>query len=202
MPYKRLRHARDARGRRLTIHKIHQPGPLYMTAEEAAGIDVRAGTHPRRAGDRLPASYINFYVTNKSVVMPLYDKRWDAAAMRTLRRLFPTPPGRRRRDARSAARRRQYPLHHPAGPPSRRPAEAPRTSVQGRRWNFAARAVSKAIILRTLDPSPYWKTRVPTLEQNRAQSRERPGVRRRHSCRLPQQQPHQRLWHRVGHLHR
>jgi agmatine deiminase len=37
----------------------------------------------------LPASYINFYVTNKSVVMPLYDKRWDAAAMRTLRRLFP-----------------------------------------------------------------------------------------------------------------
>ncbi len=86
---KRLRHARDARGRRLTIHKIHQPGPLYMTAEEAAGIDLRTGTHPRRAGDRLPASYINFYVTNKSVVMPLYDKRWDAAAMRTLRRLFP-----------------------------------------------------------------------------------------------------------------
>ncbi len=86
---KRLRHARDARGRRLTIHKIHQPGPLYLTAEEAAGVDVRAGTHPRRAGDRLPASYINFYVTNKSVVMPLYDKRRDAAAMRTLRRLFP-----------------------------------------------------------------------------------------------------------------
>ena len=38
--YQRLRHARDARGRRLTVHKIHQPGPLYMTAEEAAGIDV------------------------------------------------------------------------------------------------------------------------------------------------------------------
>jgi agmatine deiminase len=88
--HQRLRHAHDARGRRLTIHKIHQPGPLYMTAEEAAGIDLRAGTHPRRAGDRLPASYINFYVTNKSVVMPLYDKRWDAAAMRTLRRLFPS----------------------------------------------------------------------------------------------------------------
>jgi agmatine deiminase len=88
--HQRLRHAHDARGRRLTIHKIHQPGPLYMTAEEAAGIDLRAGTYMRRAGDRLPASYINFYVTNKSVVMPLYDKRWDAAAMRTLRRLFPS----------------------------------------------------------------------------------------------------------------
>ncbi len=87
--YQRLRHARDARGRQLTIHKIHQPGPLYMTAAEAAGIDSRAGSRPRAAGDRLPASYINFYVANKYVVMPLYDKRWDAAAKRKLTRLFP-----------------------------------------------------------------------------------------------------------------
>jgi agmatine deiminase len=85
-----LRKARDARGRELTIHKIHQPGPLYMTAEEASGIDARAGSHPRKAGDRLPASYINFYVANKCVVMPLYDKRHDAAAQAALERLFPT----------------------------------------------------------------------------------------------------------------
>jgi agmatine deiminase len=87
---RRLKSARDARGRALTIHKIHQPGPLFMTAEEASGIDRRAGSRPRRAGDRLPASYINFYVANRHVVMPLYDKRWDQAAMRTLERLFPT----------------------------------------------------------------------------------------------------------------
>jgi agmatine deiminase len=85
----RLREARDARGRRLQIHKIHQPGPLFMTAEEAAGIDLRHGTRPRRAGDRLPASYINFYLANGCVVMPLYDKRRDAAALRTLKKLFP-----------------------------------------------------------------------------------------------------------------
>ena len=88
--YRRLKAARDARGRPLTIHKIHQPGPLYMTAEEAAGVDPRAGSRPRRAGDRLPASYINFYIANRCVVMPLYDKRRDAAAMRTLKRLFPS----------------------------------------------------------------------------------------------------------------
>ena len=86
----RLRHAHDARGRPLTVHKIHQPGPLHMTAAEAAGIDLRAGSRPRRAGDRLPASYVNFYIANKCVVMPLYDKRWDGAALRTLKRLFPT----------------------------------------------------------------------------------------------------------------
>jgi agmatine deiminase len=47
------------------------------------------GTRARRAGDRLPASYINFYVANRHVVMPLYDKRWDRAAMRAIQRLFP-----------------------------------------------------------------------------------------------------------------
>jgi len=88
--YQRLRHATDARGRRLEIHRIHQPGPLFMSAEEAAGIDPQAGSHPRRAGDRLAASYVNFYIANKCVVMPLYEKRRDAAAMRTLKRLFPT----------------------------------------------------------------------------------------------------------------
>ncbi len=87
--YRRLRRARDARGRALAVHKIHQPGPLYMTAEEAAGIDPRPGTRPRKAGDRLPASYVNFYVANGRVVAPLYDRRWDAAALRTLKRLFP-----------------------------------------------------------------------------------------------------------------
>jgi agmatine deiminase len=86
----RLKSARDARGRRLEVHKIHQPGPLFMTAEEASGIDIRAGTRPRRAGDRLPASYINFYVANGCVVMPLYDKRRDGAALRTLEKLYPS----------------------------------------------------------------------------------------------------------------
>ena len=85
----RLRHARDARGRRLEIHKIHQPGPLFMTAQEASGIDMRGGTLARRAGDRLPASYINFYIANGCVVMPLYDKRRDGAALRAVKKLFP-----------------------------------------------------------------------------------------------------------------
>jgi agmatine deiminase len=85
----RLEHARDARGRRLEIHKIHQPGPLFMTAEEAAGIDLRDGTRVRRAGDRLPASYVNFYIANGCVVMPQYDKRRDDAALRALKKLFP-----------------------------------------------------------------------------------------------------------------
>lgn len=86
----RLKKARDARGRSLTIHKIHQPEPMFITAQEAAGLDRREGTLSRRAGDRMPASYINFYIANRVLVMPLYDKRRDRAAARTLARLFPT----------------------------------------------------------------------------------------------------------------
>jgi agmatine deiminase len=87
---RRLSLARDARGRTLKIHKIQQPGPLKMSAVEAAGVDPQPGTRPRRAGDRLAASYINFYIANRAIVMPLLDKRRDGAARRTLQRLFPT----------------------------------------------------------------------------------------------------------------
>ena len=87
--YERLTDARDARGRRLKVHKLQQPGPLEMTAEEAAGVDVAPGTKPREAGTRLAASYVNFYIGTSRVVVPLLDSRRDAAALRTLRELFP-----------------------------------------------------------------------------------------------------------------
>jgi len=85
----RLKAARDARGRPLVVHKLPQPGPLYMTAEEAAGVDAREGSRPRQAGDRMAGSYVNFYIANRRVVMPLLDPRTDARALRVLRKLFP-----------------------------------------------------------------------------------------------------------------
>ncbi len=85
----RLQQARDARGRRLQVHKLIQPGPLTMTREEADGIRQLAGSHPRRAGDRLPASYINFLIVNGGLIAPLLDPRRDGAALATLRRVFP-----------------------------------------------------------------------------------------------------------------
>ncbi len=85
----RLRAARDARGRRLVVHRIPQPGPLFVTAEEASGLDLREGTKPRRAGDRMAGSYVNFYVAHRRVVVPLLDPATDARALRILRRLFP-----------------------------------------------------------------------------------------------------------------
>jgi agmatine deiminase len=87
--FERLMDARDARGRRLQVHKLQQPGPLHMTAAEAAGIDAAASSKAREAGDRLAASYVNFYIGSRKVVAPLLDSRRDAAALRLLRELFP-----------------------------------------------------------------------------------------------------------------
>jgi len=85
----RLLAARDARGRRLKVHKLPAPGPLKMTAAEAAGLQHRAGSKPRPAGSRLAGSYANFYIANGGVVVPLLDSRKDAEALRKLRRVFP-----------------------------------------------------------------------------------------------------------------
>jgi agmatine deiminase len=85
----RLMDTRDARGRRLRVHKLPQPGPLRMSRAEAEGVDVGEGSKSRRAGDRLAASYVNFYLANGGVVMPLLDPARDRGALAKLRRLFP-----------------------------------------------------------------------------------------------------------------
>jgi len=85
----RLERATDARGRRVEVHKIEQPGPLTITREECDGVDRVEGTLPRQEGDRLAASYINFYVANGAVVVPQFGDPQDPAALAGLAELFP-----------------------------------------------------------------------------------------------------------------
>jgi agmatine deiminase len=87
--FERLSKARDAKGRALDIIKINQPGPLYMTADEAAGIDVVEGTEPRVAGLRLAASYVNFYMCNGALIVPALDPAQDEQAARALQAACP-----------------------------------------------------------------------------------------------------------------
>ena len=84
-----LAQARDARGRRLEVVRIHQPGPLRITAEEAATIQPMPGSRPRQAGDRLAASYINHYLVNGGVIAPLFDDPRDEEALALLAQLYP-----------------------------------------------------------------------------------------------------------------
>jgi len=85
----RLESARDARGREIRVIKLPMPGPLELTAEEAAGVLVRDSSQKRSAGTRLAASYVNFYIANKGIVMPLLDPKTDRSAAEKLKRAFP-----------------------------------------------------------------------------------------------------------------
>jgi agmatine deiminase len=85
----RLLAARDASGRPIEVVRLPAPGPLTITSEEAVGVDAAAGSQPRRAGDRLAASYVNFYLATTRVVFPLLDERYDEQAAAAIRGCFP-----------------------------------------------------------------------------------------------------------------
>lgn len=78
----------DARDRRLEVHKIRQPRPVLITSEEAMGVDVNPGTLPRLVGDRMAASYINFYLCNGGAIVPTFCDPNDGPALATLQSLL------------------------------------------------------------------------------------------------------------------
>jgi agmatine deiminase len=84
-----LERAVDAEGRPLQVVKLHQPGPITITAEEAAGVDAVPGVQRRTEGERLAGSYVNSYIGNGIVVLPVFDDPHDAAAIATYEQLFP-----------------------------------------------------------------------------------------------------------------
>jgi agmatine deiminase len=85
----RLEQASDARGRKFEVVKIQQPDPVRITAREANGVAEAAGTLPRKAGDRMAASYINFYLVNGGLIVPTFKDPHDRLALKTLQKAIP-----------------------------------------------------------------------------------------------------------------
>ncbi|MGP1544636.1 MAG: agmatine deiminase, partial [Candidatus Fimenecus sp.] len=80
----------DALGRKFVIHKLPIPKkPILVTDEDLNGYDFEEGEAMRDVGERLAASYINFYITNGSVIVPAFDDENDEIAMNILSKLFP-----------------------------------------------------------------------------------------------------------------
>jgi agmatine deiminase len=67
----RLEGARDAAGRTLEVVALPMPSPLHF------------------AGTRLPASYLNFYITNEAVLVPTFNDPKDRLALGLLGELMP-----------------------------------------------------------------------------------------------------------------
>jgi agmatine deiminase len=86
----RLEAATDAKGRPFEVIKVPAPGPLAASDEEAAGVAASDDDAvPRRGGDRLAGSYVNFYIANSRIVYPLLDPARDEEAGRILAAAFP-----------------------------------------------------------------------------------------------------------------
>ncbi|MCD7957466.1 MAG: agmatine deiminase [Lachnospiraceae bacterium] len=85
-----LEQERDARGRNFIIHKLPIPAkPVCITEEDLAGFVFEDGEDTREAGERLAASYVNFYISNGAVIVPQFGDENDAQAVRILAGLFP-----------------------------------------------------------------------------------------------------------------
>jgi agmatine deiminase len=60
----------DACGRPITVHKLPIPAPVCITEEECNGLDEMNFEPTRTPGERLAASYVNFYISNDAIIMP------------------------------------------------------------------------------------------------------------------------------------
>jgi agmatine deiminase len=67
-----LKSMKDQDGQPLHVETLPMPSPVYFD------------------GQRLPASYANFYIANKIVIVPTFNDPNDRIALNTLARLFPT----------------------------------------------------------------------------------------------------------------
>jgi agmatine deiminase len=69
---KDLKNFTDVQGRSLKVVQLPSPG-LILDEE----------------GEVMPASYVNFYIGNRVVVVPTYGTPWDAEAVETIGQFFP-----------------------------------------------------------------------------------------------------------------
>ena len=83
--------ARDAQGRRLKIHKLHQPGPLFRTREEAQHIDAgrrREAAPGWRASGGLVCELLHRAIRRSSCRCSI-RRRDRAGAAQQLQKIFP-----------------------------------------------------------------------------------------------------------------
>ena len=80
----------DAKGRKFMVHKLPIPKkPVCITEEELEGFVFEAGEDVREVGERLAASYVNFYISNGGVLVPQFGDENDGIAVEMLQKLFP-----------------------------------------------------------------------------------------------------------------
>lgn len=87
----------DGKGRNIKIHKLHVPDPMFYSVDEVESLKYSAkkymndnGACDRNVGERLAASYVNYYLANNAIILPQFgDKTFDIRAKETMSKIFP-----------------------------------------------------------------------------------------------------------------
>ncbi len=85
-----LENETDAAGRHICVHKLPLPKyPVCVTQKDMENYVFEEGEAVRESGERLAASYVNFYISNKGVIIPQFGDDMDSTAVDILGELFP-----------------------------------------------------------------------------------------------------------------
>ncbi len=90
-----LQSVTDAKGRTLRIHKLPIPNhPVLVTGQDLSNYEFEEGEDMRDVGERLAASYVNFYFVNGAALVPQFGGENETSDKRALDILREILPGR------------------------------------------------------------------------------------------------------------
>lgn len=85
-----LKSKTDAMGRNIEVIELPIPEkPIIITEEDLKGLAFEEDEDQREVGERLAASYVNFYIANGKVLVPQFDDVNDSVATKILGDVFP-----------------------------------------------------------------------------------------------------------------
>ena len=83
----------DAKGRKIKVHKLPIPGhPVLVSALDLQNYEFEEGEDMRDEGERLAASYVNFYFINGAALVPQFgdvNAESDKKALEILKKICP-----------------------------------------------------------------------------------------------------------------
>lgn len=86
--YQTISNVVSCSGKKYNIILVPLPREQVMTEEEEQGLNKNINSLERKAGDKLPASYINIYISNEVVLIPSFGCPEDKVAYEIYSRLF------------------------------------------------------------------------------------------------------------------
>mmetsp|Transcript_28991 Transcript_28991/g.43128 ORF Transcript_28991/g.43128 Transcript_28991/m.43128 type:complete len:482 (-) Transcript_28991:61-1506(-) len=95
-----LERATDAKGRKIKVWKLSLPPPMFYTKEDIQSLQLINNYNSsdgsdedipgRSLGERMAASYVNFYISNNAIVVPQFGHtQSDENAIKLLQEIYP-----------------------------------------------------------------------------------------------------------------